>query len=78
MTHRFIQIKKRTYIPSALIAWLAGIYLFLRSVFKLLEGSKTFPGAEAKKMLDVITTAMTVAILLLLNAFDWTITKGRR
>jgi len=37
-----------------------------------------FPGAEAKKTLDVITAAITVAILLLLNALDWIITKGRR
>lgn len=44
--------------------------------FDFLAGSKILPGAAAKCMLVVMTAAIMVLILLLLNSFDWIITNG--
>ena len=41
----------------------------------LLDNSM-FPGAAAKRRFEVITTAIMVFILLLLNSFDWIISSG--
>lgn len=37
--------------------------------FEFLAESKIFPGAAAKRVFEVITTAIKVLILLLLNSF---------
>jgi hypothetical protein len=37
----------------------------------------TFPGASANRVLEVITAAITVLILLRLKSSDWMISNGR-
>ena len=63
------------YDLSMVIIWETLITLSLGN-FDFLEESKTLPGAAARRVFDVITTAIIVLILLSLNSFDWMISTG--
>jgi hypothetical protein len=45
--------------------------------FVFFAESKILPGAADKRKFDVITTAIAVLILLLLNSLDWMTRSGR-